>query len=64
MYMLLDRVTVEGQHIVQRVLKINCAEFVKLTAIMEEFANLIQPRYFIGESLVSSDENIEMHYML
>ena len=31
---------------------------------MEAFATLKQPQFVIGESLMSSDENIELHYML
>ena len=30
---------------------------------MEAFVAVKQPRYFIGESLVSSDANIELHFV-
>ena len=30
---------------------------------MEAFATVKQPPFFIGESLESSDENIELHYV-
>ena len=29
---------------------------------MEAFATVKQPKFFIGESLESSDANIELHY--
>ena len=45
-------------------LKINCANFEKLSAPMIAFSTVQQPRFFIGESLESSDANIELHYLL
>ena len=44
-------------------LKINGADFENLTPPMEAFDTLKQPLFLIGESLVSSDENIDLYYM-
>ena len=45
-------------------LKINCTKFEKLSAPMEAFVTVKQPRFFISESLESWDANIELHYVL
>ena len=45
-------------------LQINGADFEKLPAPMKAFRTLKQPRFFIAKSLVSLDQNTELHYML
>ena len=44
-------------------LKITSADFEKLTAHVEAFAT-VKKKICIGESLVSSNANIELHYKL
>ena len=47
-----------------RVFKINGADFEKLAAPMEAFYTVKQHRFFIGESLESSDADIELLFVL
>ena len=47
----------------ERVFKNQLHRFEKLSARMEAFATVKQPRFFIGDSLESSGANIELHYM-
>ena len=42
-------------------LNISCINFEKLSEHMEAFATVKQPPFFIGESLESSDANVELH---
>ena len=46
----------------RRVFKNYLHRFEKLSALMEAFSTIKQPRVFIGESLESSDADIELHY--
>ena len=62
-YIILDRVTGDWATCMNLYLKINCTDFEKLSAPMEEFATVKQPRFFISESPESSDANIEQHYV-
>ena len=45
----------------QRLFKNQLHRFEKLSAPMEAFATVKHARFFIGDSLVSSDANIELH---
>ena len=47
----------------QRVFKNLLHRFEKLSSHMEAFATEKQPRFFIGDSLESSDANIELDYV-
>ena len=48
-----------GQHVFKKLLH----RFEKLSAPMEAFATVKQPRFFNGDSLESSNANIELHYV-
>ena len=47
----------------QRVFKNELHRFEKLSAPMEAFATVKQPRFCIGDSLESSDANIDLYYV-
>ena len=46
----------------QRVFKNSLHRFEKLSAPMEAFAT-VKPQFFNGDSLESSDTNVELHYV-
>ena len=47
----------------QRAFKNKLHRFENLSAPMEAVATVKQPRFFIGDSLESSDANIELYYV-